>query len=592
MGERINENAFSEQSREYKLARSVMNPFIERIVCFVTESVQSAFDVELAQCEIEKLIEVPPDYKMGDYALPCFILAKQVKRSPQMIAEKLGVGFEADEYIKNVVTTGPYLNFFVNRSMFIRHVLHSIDREKDGFGTSDEGEGKCVVVDYSSPNIAKHLAVHHMRSALIGRAIYNLYGALGYECCGINHLGDWGTQFGKLIVAYKKWGGEETPSDIETLYKLYVRFHKEAEDDPSLEDESREWFKKLENGDDESSELWRLFKDISMKEFDKIYDMLGITFDYYTGESFYNGMLDDTVERLKESGLLELSDNAQVVNLDKYNMPPCLIRKSDDASLYATRDICAAEYRKREFAFDKMVYVVGSEQKLHFKQFKKVLELMGYEWQDECYHVDFGLVKFKDEKMSTRKGKVVLLEDLLNESISRAREIIKEKNPDLDGRDEIADAVGIGAIIFSDLKNKRIKDVNFDWDEILNFDGETGPYVQYTHARLCSIIRKYGKNPDIGADPELLNEDEEFLLVKKLEQYPLAIKRAADVFEPSILVGHLLEICSSLNRYYNQCRIISDDSSLTDSRIVLIDCVRQVIKNGLLMIGMRPPDRM
>ncbi len=592
MGERINENAFSEQSGEYKLARSVMNPFIKRIVCFVTESVQSAFDVELAQCEIEKLIEVPPDYKMGDYALPCFILAKQVKRSPQMIAEKLGVGFEADEYIKNVVTTGPYLNFFVNRGMFIRHVLHCIDSEKDGFGTSDEGEGKCVVVDYSSPNIAKHLAVHHMRSALIGRSIYNLYVALGYKCCGINHLGDWGTQFGKLIVAYKKWGGEETPSDIETLYKLYVRFHKEAEDDPSLEDESREWFKKLENGDDESSELWRLFKDISMKEFDKIYDMLGITFDYYTGESFYNGMLDDTVERLKESGLLELSDNAQVVNLDKYNMPPCLIRKSDDASLYATRDICAAEYRKREFDFDKMVYVVGSEQKLHFKQFKKVLELMGYEWQDECYHVDFGLVKFKDEKMSTRKGKVVLLEDLLNESISRAREIIKEKNPDLDGRDEIADAVGIGAIIFSDLKNKRIKDVNFDWDEILNFDGETGPYVQYTHARLCSIIRKYGKNPDIGADPELLSEDEEFLLVKKLEQYPVAIKRAADVFEPSILVGHLLEICSSLNSYYNQCRIISDDSSLTDSRIVLIDCVRQVIKNGLLMIGMRPPDRM
>ena len=571
-----------------------MNPFIKRIICFVVEAVRSEFDVELESRVIERLIEVPPDHKMGDYALPCFVLAKQVKRSPQMIAEKLGKCFETDDYIREVVTVGPYLNFFVNRGMFIGDVLNSIISKKNSFGASDEGNEKCVVVDYSSPNIAKHLAVHHMRSALIGRAVYNLYNALGYRCVGINHLGDWGTQFGKLIVAYKKWGegGNGVPSDIETLYRLYVRFHQEVEKIPSLEDESRAWFKRLESGDAEAEVLWRLFKDVSMKEFDKIYKMLGITFDYYTGESFYNDMLDDTVERLNESGLLELSDNAQVVNLDKYNMPPCLIRKSDDASLYATRDICAAEYRKKEFDFDKMIYVVGSEQKLHFRQFKKVLELLGYEWQDECYHVDFGLVKFKDTKMSTRKGKVILLEDLLNESIARAREIIEEKNPDIADKDEIADAVGIGAIIFSDLKNKRIKDVNFDWDEILNFDGETGPYVQYTHARICSIIRKYGKEVKADADLELLKEDEEFLLVKKLEQYPLAIKRAADVFEPSILVGHLLEICSALNRYYNQCRIISDDSSLTDSRIVLIDCVRQVIKNGLLMIGMRQPDRM
>ena len=519
-----------------------MNPFVKRIICFVTESVRSGFDVVLTECDIERLIEVPPDYKMGDYALPCFVLAKRVRKSPQLIAEKLGLSFEADDYIKEVVTIGPYLNFFVNRSMFIGHVLNSIISRKDAFGTSDEGDGKCVVVDYSSPNIAKHLAVHHMRSALIGRAVYKLYNALGYRCVGINHLGDWGTQFGKLIVAYKKWGEDENgaPSDIETLYRLYVRFHQEAEKDPSLEDESREWFKRLENGDAEAELLWRLFKEISMKEFEKIYEMLGITFDYYTGESFYNGMLDDTVTGLKESGLLELSDNAQVVNLDKYDMPPCLIRKSDDASLYATRDICAAEYRKKEFGFDKMIYVVGSEQKLHFRQFKKVLELMGYGWQEECHHVDFGLVKFKDAKMSTRKGKVILLEDLLNESISRAREIIEEKNPDLEDKDDIADAVGIGAIIFSDLKNKRIKDVNFDWDEILNFDGETGPYVQYTHARICSIIRKYEKDVSADADPELLREDEEFCWPKSLKSIPWQLK------ERQMFLNHLYWLVISL----------------------------------------------
>ncbi|MGR3220699.1 MAG: arginine--tRNA ligase [Candidatus Anammoxibacter sp.] len=576
-----------------------MNPFIKNITTFIIESAKSEFRTELPGEQVEGLLEVPPDPAMGDYALPCFALAKQIKKSPKIVAETLAQKFVADEYVQSVVTSGPYLNFFVTQKKFIETVLNNVINEKDRFGKSQDGKGKTIVVDYSSPNIAKHLAVHHMRSALIGRAIYNLYLAQGYKCVGINHLGDWGTQFGKLIVAYKKWGDDGRgkplnglPINIDTLYKLYVKFHQESEKDGSLEDGAREWFKKLENGDGEAKEIWQLFKDISMKEFEKIYKMLGIKFDFYTGESFYNDMLDDTVNRIKESGLLELSENAQVVNLDKYDMPPCLIRKKDDASLYATRDICAAEYRKKEFGFDKMAYVVGSEQKLHFRQFKKVLELMGNDWVNDCSHVDFGLVKFKDEKMSTRHGKVILLEDLLNEAISRARAIIDKKNPDLEERAEVANAVGIGAIVFSDLKNKRIKDVNFVWDDILNFDGETGPYVQYTHARLCSVIRKYGKEVRTDADLSLLNGAEDFALVKRLEQLPPVIKRAAEAFEPSILINYLLEVCSTANYYYNQCRIISDDSPLTDARVALVDCVRQVINNGLLIIGMETPERM
>jgi len=570
-----------------------MNNFVKNITEFVTENVKSEFQTELSPTEIESLLEVPPDPKMGDYAFPCFTLAKQAKKSPKIISETIVKNFKATEFIQKAVCLGPYLNFFVVPVKFIETVLNEITEAGTCFGKSEEGKDKTVVIDYSSPNIAKHLAVHHMRSALIGNAIYNLHAALGYKCIGINHLGDWGTQFGKLITAYKKWGEkDETPKDIDTLYKLYVKFHKEVENDATLEDEARNWFKKLENGDAESKQLWQLFKDISMIEFEKIYKMLNLKFDFYTGESFYNDMLDSTVQKIKDAGLLELSDSAQVVNLDKYDMPPCLIRKKDDASLYATRDICAAEYRKKEFDFVKMVYVVGSEQKLHFRQFKKVLELMGNSWINDCHHVDFGLVKFKDEKMSTRQGKVVLLEDLLNESINRAAKIINEKKPDLEGKEEIANDVGIGAIVFSDLKNRRIKDINFDWDEILNFDGETGPYVQYTHARICSVIRKYNKDAVKDANISLLKDDGEFMLAKKLEQLPIVIKRAAESFEPSMLSTYLLELCASFNRYYNQCKIVTDDAPLTDARIALIDCVRQVIKNGLNIIGIKTPERM
>lgn len=571
-----------------------MNPFVKEITSFINEQIRVEFHTELSTGEIEGLLEIPPDPKMGDYAFPCFIPSKRIKRSPALISDAIAQRFTHGEYLHKVVAVGPYLNFFVQRDKFIKTALNDISKEKDGFGRTEEGGGKTIVIDYSSPNIAKHLAVHHMRSAVIGNAIYKLYSAIGYRCVGINHLGDWGTQFGQLIAAYKKWGGDICASsmDIDSLYKLYVKYHQEAENDGSLEDEAREWFRRLEKGDNEARRLWQLFKDISLKEFERVYRMLGIRFDFYTGESFYNEMLESTVNRIKEAGILEKSKEALIVNLDKYAMPPCLIRKKDDASLYATRDICAAEYRKKEFGFHKSVYVVGAEQRLHFQQVLKTLELMGYEWAKDCVHIDFGLVKFKDEKMSTRRGKIVLLEDLLKEAIDRAKRIIEDKNPELENKEEVANAVGIGAIIFADLKSKRIKDVNFDWDEILNFDGETGPYVQYTHARLCSVIRKYGKEINRNPDISLLKEEDEFLLVKRLEQFPATIKMAAELFEPSVLVSHLLEICSALNRYYNHCRIITTNIALTEARVFLIDCVRQVIKNGLLILGLETPERM
>jgi arginyl-tRNA synthetase len=403
-----------------------------------------------------------------------------------------------------------------------------------------------------------------------------------------------------LIVAFKRWGPElkgqdsikETGLDISKLNELYVRFHKEAKDNPSLEDEARDWFRKLENGNEEASETWQYFKDISMAEFERVYKRLGVTFNSYAGESFYNDMLDNTVKRIKAAGLSEISEEALIVNLDDYDMPPCILRKKDEASLYATRDICAAEYRKQEYNFDKMIYVVGSEQRLHFKQFFKVLELMKYKWVDDCVHVDFGLVKFKHGKMSTREGKVILLEDLLKESCKIAKEIMEGKNPDLENKEEVANAVGIGAIIFSELSTRRVKDVLFDWNEVLNFDGETGPYVQYTHTRLCSILRKYGEKIPNDIDHDLLREDDELLLVKRLEAFPLAILRAANYYEPSMLSRHLLDLCSTFNRYYQRHRILTDDEELRKARIMLVDSIRQVIKNGLSILGLKSPERM
>ena len=565
-----------------------MDYFVKTIVSLLKEK------TTLQEDELEKLIEIPPDLKMGDYAFPCYSLSKTLKSPPNTIATELSRVLRTTDSIIEIKAIGPYVNFFVNKRIFTEMVLKKIHEEQNCYGSGNRGSGKTVVIDYSSPNIAKHLAVHHLRSALIGNAIYNIYKTLGYKCIGINHLGDWGTQFGQLIVAYKKWGSENAHKSytVTDLNNLYVKFHQEAEKNTALEDEAREWFKKLEAGNPEAKELWQHFKDVSLKEFQKIYDMLGIHFDAFVGESFYNTMVEDTVTRIKEKGLAKISEQALIIDLEPYSMPPCLLRKKDDATLYATRDIAAAEYRKKTYNFAKMVYVVGSEQKLHFKQVFKVLELMGYDWANHCVHVDFGLMKFKDGKMSTRKGKVVLLEDLLIEAVERIRKIIEEKNPSLENKETVAQDVGIGAVIFADLSTKRNKDVVFDWDEVLNFDGETGPYVQYTHARLCSILRKYGRPVTADIHFELLNEDEAIILIKNLWRFPSVILKAAEFYEPSLISNYLIDVCSNLNRFYNAHRVLSDDEELTRARILLVDATRQVIKNGLHVLGIHAPDRM
>lgn len=565
-----------------------MDYFVKSIASLLKEK------INLREDEIEKHIEIPPVLKMGDYAFPCYTLSKILKKPPNIIAEELSKTIPVMRPIVEIRAIGPYVNFFVDKAIFSGTVLKNICEGQDGYGSENIGNDKTAVVDYSSPNIAKHLAVHHLRSALIGSAIYHIYKTLGYNCVGINHLGDWGTQFGQLIVAYKRWGSENAHKSytVTDLNNLYVKFHQEAEKNKSLEDEAREWFKKLEAGDPEAKELWQHFKDISLKEFQKIYDMLGIHFDAFIGESFYNTMVEDTIKRIKEKGLSRVSEEALIIDLEPYNMPPCLLRKRDDATLYATRDIAAAEYRMRTYSFDKMIYVVGAEQKLHFKQVFKALELMGYDWASRCVHVDFGLMKFKDGKMSTRKGKVILLEDLLIEAVERVRKIIEEKNPSLENKDTVAKEVGIGAVIFADLSTKRNKDVVFDWDTVLNFEGETGPYVQYTHARLCSILRKYDKPVTVDINYELLKEDETFALIKNLSQFPSTILKAAEFYEPSLISNYLIDVCGSLNRFYNTHRVLSDDDELTRARIFLVDSTRQVIKNGLTLLGMHAPDRM
>lgn len=566
----------------------IMDHFIGHIVSLLKEK------IDLPGNEIERLIEIPPDPKMGDYAFPCYTLTKILKKSPNIIATELSNTLQAIRPITEIKAIGPYVNFFVDKVILSELSLKTISEERDAYGNNTLGKGKTVVVDFSSPNIAKHLAVHHLRSALIGNAICNIYKTLGYTCVGINHLGDWGTQFGQLIVAYKKWGSENAHKSytVTDLNNLYVRFHQEAEKNSGLEDEARAWFKKLESGDTEAKELWQHFKEISLKEFQKIYDMLEIHFDAFVGESFYNTMVEDTITRIKEKGLAKVSEQALIVDLEPYHMPPCLLRKKDDSTLYATRDIAAAEYRKKTYDFDKMIYVVGSEQKLHFNQFFKVLELIGYDWANRCVHVDFGLMKFKDGKMSTRKGKVVLLEDLLIEAVERIRKIIEGKNPSLENKETVARDIGIGAIIFADLCTKRSKDVIFDWDEVLNFEGETGPYIQYTHARLCSILRKFGRSVTADIQFELLKEDETIILIKNLGQFPSVIMKAAEFYEPSLICNYLIDVCGSLNSFYNAHRVLSDNEELTKARIFLVDATRQVIKNGLNILGMHAPEQM
>ncbi|MBY6951101.1 arginine--tRNA ligase [Clostridium botulinum] len=543
-------------------------------------------NTELEVDLIEKLIEIPPKKEMGDYAFPCFQLAKTFRKAPNLIAEELKEKINKEGFEK-VVTVGPYLNFFVDKTVLIKDVLEKVLSEKEKYGSSKVGEGKNVVVEYSSPNIAKPFHIGHLFTTAIGNALYKILSFQGYNCIGINHLGDWGTQFGKLISAYRRWVDEEAleKDAIGELLRIYVKFHEEAEKDPELEKEARLNFKRLEEGSEEETELWNRFKDLSLKEFNKVYEMLGIKFDSLAGESFYSDKMDAVVQEIDDKGLLVDSNGAKVVMLDEYNMPPCMIKKSDGATIYATRDLAAAIYRKKTYDFHKCIYVVGTPQALHFKQVFTTLKLMGHDWADDCKHVGFGLVKLANKKLSTRNGDVVFLEDLLNQSVEETLKIINEKNPNLKNKEDVAKKLGIGAVVFTYLKNNRERDIVFDWKEILSFDGETGPYVEYSYARGKSILRKAGELTG-EADYSKLSSKEEFELAKLLGGFNDAIMNAIDKLEPAMVTRYVIEVAKAFNKFYNAHGILNaEDNDVKLARVKLVEATCQVIKNALNLLG-------
>ena len=557
----------------------------------IAELIKEHVDLDLDK--IEGLIEIPPRPEMGDYAFPCFQLAKVMRKAPNMISGELAENINKDGFEK-VEQLGPYVNFFVDKGVFSKNTIEKVLEEGDNYGASNIGEGKNVCVEYSSPNIAKPFHVGHPFTTAIGNALYKMYKKEGYNAIGINHLGDWGTQFGKLISAYHRWVDEEAleADPIKELLRIYVKFHDEAEKDPSLEDEGRAYFKALENGDPEAEALWKRFRDLSLKEFERVYDILGVNFDSYNGEAFYNDKMDVVVNELKEKKLLVESNGAQVVMLEDYNMPPCIVLKADGASIYATRDLAAAMYRKKTYDFYKSIYVVGTPQALHFKQVFKVLELAGHEWANDCVHVGFGLVKFADRKLSTRKGEVVLLDDLIRESVEKTLEVINEKNPELENKEEVAKKIGVGAVIFTYLKNSREKDIVFDWKEILSFDGETGPYVQYAYARAKSILRR-AEGISKEVDYSKLSSKEEFELVKTLDNFKNQILLALDKLEPSIVTRYTIEVAKAFNKFYNAHSILNlEDEVLKATRLKLVEASAQVIKNGLDLLGIDVVEKM
>lgn len=560
----------------------------------IAKLISSAADIDVE--EVISAIEIPPNSDMGDYAYPCFKLAKVFRKAPPMIAGELVEKIEKKDFIKEIKTVGAYINFFTEKSVYVKEVLESVLTKEADYGKSTEGNGKTIVIDYSSPNIAKPFHVGHLRSTVIGNAIYKIYECLGYNCEGVNHLGDWGTQFGKLIVAYKKWGSKEAveKDGIQELMKIYVKFHDEAEKEPSLDDEARLWFVKMQDGDEEALTLWKWFYDISIKEFERVYEMLGVKFDAYTGESFYNDKMDVVVEELKEKNLLKESEGAMIVDLEEDKMPPCLIIRKDGGTLYATRDITAALYRKKTYNFEKCIYLTALDQNLHFAQWFKVIEKMGYEWSKDLVHVPFGLVSLDTGKLSTRHGNVVLMEELLNQAINETTKIIEEKNPDLPNKEEVAKQVGIGAVIFNDLYNNRIKDVVFSWSRMLNFDGETGPYVQYTHARACSLINKVCGSEEIdkNLDFSLLNDEASVEVCKLIEMYPAKIKDAAAKFEPSIVTRHLVDIAQAFNKFYHDNPIMSSEDEVKKARIALVYVVKTILASGLKLLGINAPKQM
>jgi len=543
--------------------------------------------------EIAGFLEIPPDREMGDYAFPCFRLAKVLRAAPPMIAVKLQTAIDAP-HVARLNCVGGYLNFFLNRENFAKETLKAVLSAGDKWGASNEGAGKTICLDYSSINIAKRFHIGHLSTTMIGHSLKRIFDYLGYTTVGINHLGDWGTQFGKMIAAYKHWGTEKDIGEggVQALVDLYVRFHDEAETNPALEDEGRAWFKKIEDGEPETIRIFNWFKDLTLRDTQKVYDLLGVSFDYYTGESFYNDKMDRVVRELKEKELLTISDGASIVDLEAYKMPPCLILKRDGATLYATRDIAAALYRNDTFHFDKCLYVVAYQQDLHFRQWIKVVEMMDYPFAKNLVHVPFGMISYEGQTLSTRKGHVVYLEELLARAQEKALAIIEEKSPNLANKAEVARQVGIGAVIYADLQNNRIKDIDFWWDRALNFDGETGPYVQYTHARCCSLLRKAEEVALPEPDYAALNDDEAQEILRQLSRFPDAVAEVALRYEPSILTRAITDICQAYNKFYYEHRILDDGDGLAAARVKLTEAVKNVVKQGLYLIGMEAPERM
>lgn len=548
---------------------------------------------EITAPEIASALEIPPDTAMGDYAFPCFKLAKLLRKSPMMIADALSGAIHAD-FLGKVESVKGYLNFFIDRATYAEKVISRVLEEGERYGADDSGAGKTVVLDYSSINIAKRFHIGHLSTTMIGNSLYRLHKFFGWNAVGVNHLGDWGTQFGKMIAAYKRWGDHDTVAagGVNEMVKLYVRFNTEAKENPALDDEGRAWFKKIEDGDPEALEIFNWFKSVTLKDAERVYDMLGVKFDSYAGESFYNDKMQPIIDDLRAKGLLVEDKGAQIVDLQDYGMPPALILRSDGATLYITRDLAAAKYRKATYDFDKSLYVVAYQQDLHFRQLFKVLELMGCDWYKDCEHVAFGMVSYEGQSLSTREGRVVYLDELLTQAIEKARAIIDEKSPDLDNKDEVARQVGIGAVVFFDLYNNRIKDIDFSWDRALNFDGETGPYVQYTHARACSVLRKAGEVDTTAPDYAALSDPFSQDVVRLIEQFPDILKSAVNRSEPSMVTRFCVDLAQAFNKFYYENKVMVDEPGVRAARLMLTDAVRQTLKQGLYLIGVEAPTRM
>lgn len=554
---------------------------------------------ELTEEQIESGIEIPKEKTMGDYAFPCFRLAKTMRKAPNLIAQELAAHLADSEILEKAEAVGPYVNVFFDKTWRAECILGQVDEaEAQGrpYGSSEAGKGKTVVLDYSSINVAKPFHIGHMRTTVIGNSISRILKFMGYQTVSINHLGDWGTQFGKMVVAYRKWGNPEEveKKGVRGLLELYVKFHEEAKEHPELEEEARETFTSMEQGDEAALKLWKLFVDISLKEVSRVYDMLDVKFDSYLGESYYYDKTDELISILKDKNLLQESEGAQIVDLSEYNMPPCLILKKDGSTLYATRDIAAAMYRKKTYDFDKCLYITGMEQILHFSQWFKVCEKIGFPWSKDLVHIPYGLVSLEGGKLSTRGGNVIFLEDLLKEAVQKTKEIMQEKNPDLENMDEVAEQVGVGAVVFHDLFNNRIKDVTFSWDQVLNFDGETGPYVQYTFARASSILRKaqWKKEDGDDADLSLLSDEYSQDILKLIEAFPRRVEEACQKWEPYMITRYTVALATAYNKFYHENSILTAEPNLRKARLKLTYVVTRLIQQGLYLIGVKAPERM